>query len=112
MNGAIYLKPLSDDQIQQYLERLKRSSIWKETIINEPSLLELCRKPLFLTMLVVAYQARAIKNSSELFEGYIEKQLNNPDLQGTYPPGKIPSQKQTLHYLIWLARKLEAEREP
>ncbi len=63
-------------------------------------------------MLVVAYQGRAIKNYSELFEAYIEKQLNNPDLQGTYSPRKSPSKKRALHYLIWLARKLEAEREP
>ena len=62
-------------------------------------------------MIVVAYQDRVIRNESELFEAYIEKQLNNPDNQGTYPPRKSPSQKQTLHYLVWLARKLEAEGE-
>ncbi len=111
LNGAIYLSPLSNDQIQQYLKRLNRSSIWDETIINEPSFLELVRKPLFLSMLVVAYQGRRIKNYTELFEAYIEKQLHNLDSQGTYPPGKSPSQKQTLHYLVWLARKLDAERE-
>ena len=43
--------------------------------------------------------------------GLIEQQLNNPDNQGTYPPRKSPSKKQTLHYLVWLARKLEAEGE-
>ena len=111
LQGAIYLSPLSDDQIKQYLKKLNRSSIWQETIVNEPNLKKLVSKPLFLTMLVVAYQGRTIKNSSELFEAYIEKQLNNPDSQGTYPPHKSPSQKQTLHYLAWLARKLEAERE-
>ena len=88
-----------------------RSYIWNENIRNESELLELCRKPLFLTMLVVAYQGRAISNSSELFEAYIEQQLNNPNNQGTYPPRKSPTQKQTLHYLVWLARKMEAERE-
>ena len=111
LNGAIYLQSLSDEQIQQYLKSLNRSSIWNKTIVNAPSLLELCRKPLFLTMLVVAYQGRAIKNDSELFEAYIEQQLNNSDNQGTYPPRKSPSQKQTKRYLFWLARKLEAERE-
>ncbi|MEL6438484.1 MAG: NACHT domain-containing protein [Cyanobacteria bacterium J06621_8] len=111
LNGAIYLRPLSDEQIQQYLNRLNRSSIWHKTIVNEPNILELARKPLFLTMVVVAYQNKSIKNNSELFEAYIKKQLNNPDNQGIYTPNKSPSQKQTLHYLAWLARKLEAESE-
>ena len=111
LNGAIYLQSLTENQIQQYLENLKRSRIWDETIVNEPDLLELVRKPLFLTMLVIAYQGRAIKNYSELFENYIENQLNNPDNQATYPPGKSPSQKQTLHYLIRLARKLEVNKK-
>ena len=84
LNGAIYLQSLSDEQIQQYLNSLKRSYIWNENIRDESELLELCRKALFLTMSVVAYQGKTIKNSSELFEAYIEKQLNNPDHQGTY----------------------------
>ena len=74
LNGAIYLESLSDEQIQQYLKSLNRSYIWDENIRNESELLQLVRKPLFLTMLVVAYQGRAIKNSSELFEAYIEQQ--------------------------------------
>ncbi len=84
LQGAIYLSPLSDDQIQQYLKKINRLSIWDETIVNEQSLKKLVRKPLFLTMLVVAYQGRIIKNYSELFEAYIKKQLKNPDNQGTY----------------------------
>ena len=111
LNGAIYLRPLSDRQIQHYLKRLNRASIWDKTIANQTSILALVSKPLFLTMIVVAYQDRAIRNESELFEAYIQKQLNNPDNQGTYAPNKSPSKKQTLHYLAWLARKLEAERE-
>ncbi len=85
LKGAIYLQHLSDAQIQQYLKDLNRSNIWNETIANEPEMLKLVRKPLFLTMLVVAYQGRAIKNYSELFEKYIDKQLNDPKNQGTYP---------------------------
>ena len=111
LKGAIYLRPLSDAQIQQYLKDLNRSNIWNETIANEPIMLELVRTPLFLTMLVIAYQGRAIKTYSELFEKYIDKQLNDPNNQGIYPPKKNLSGKQTLHYLTWLARKLEATRE-
>ncbi|MEM9509338.1 MAG: hypothetical protein AAGA16_16900 [Cyanobacteria bacterium P01_E01_bin.35] len=111
MNGAIYLRPLSDRQIQNYLSSLNRESIWDETIVNKPSILELVSKPLFLNMIVVAYQGRVINSKSELLNAYIYKQINNTDNQGTYPPNKSPSQKQTLHYLTWLARKLEANKE-
>ena len=109
LNSAIYLESLSDDQIQQYLKSLNRFSIWNANIRNESELLELCRKPLFLTMLVVAYQGKAIRNFSELFEAYIKQQLNDPNNQGIYPTRKSPTQKQTLHYLVWLAKKLENE---
>ena len=111
MNGAIYLESLSDKQIQEYLQSLNRYYIWDKNIRNQSELLDLARKPLFLTMLVVAYQGRAIQNSSELFENYIEQQLSAPDNQGTYPPKKNPSKKRTLHYLVWLAKKLEKEEE-
>ena len=114
LNGAIYLQPLSNKQIQQYLKSINRSRIWNNTIIKKRSLLELIRKPLFLTMLVVADPERPIRNASELFKAYIEKQL--PDSQGTYPPRKSPIQertfqKRTLHYLVWLAKKLEDKNE-
>ncbi|MEM9274850.1 MAG: NACHT domain-containing protein [Cyanobacteria bacterium P01_F01_bin.143] len=52
MNGAIYIESLSDEKIKQYLTSLDRLYIWNETIRNEPELLDLVRKPLFLTMLV------------------------------------------------------------
>ena len=111
LNGAIYLQSLTDEQIQQYLQSLNRSRIWNETVVNEPDLQKLVRKPLFLNMLVIAYQGRAIKSYSELFASYIQKQLDNPDNQGTYPPHKSPSPQQTLHYLVWLAKKLEVEKK-
>lgn len=74
-------------------------------------MLELVRTPLFLTILVVAYQGRAIKNSQDLFDVYIRKQLKDPKHKETYSSGKGPSQEQTLYYLVWLAKKLEVERE-
>ncbi len=111
LQGAIYLLPLSDRQIQQYLKELNRKYIWNEAIADQPILKELVSKPLFLSILVVAYQGKAISNSIELFEQYIYKQLNNPDNQGIYPPKKNPSQAQIKNYLSWLANRLEEEKE-
>ncbi|EAZ94255.1 NACHT domain-containing protein [Crocosphaera chwakensis] len=110
LNGAIYLQKLTDQQIYKYLDNLKRSSLW-ENLQQDSDLLELARSPLFLSMLVVAYQGNAIRNPQELFNAYIKKQIQDPKCQGTYPPRKTPSPETTLHYLVWLAKKLETVRE-
>jgi hypothetical protein len=62
-------------------------------------------------MVVVAYQGQPIRNESDLFNTYIQKQLQDLNHQGAYPPGKAPSQQKTLHYLSWLARQLEGLEE-
>ncbi|NER83174.1 MAG: hypothetical protein F6K42_27200, partial [Leptolyngbya sp. SIO1D8] len=106
LNGALYIQPLTPAQMQDYLRDLNRFSLW-QNIEDSPELLELSRQPLFLTMLVVAYQGRPIGNEAELFNAYIEKQLSDPRFQGAYPPQKAPSQPKTLHYLNWLAQQME-----
>ena len=110
LNGAIYLQPITDEQIQGYLRKLNRSSLWP-TLQSDSTLLEFGRTPLFLTMLVVSYQGKPIHTVTELFDLYIAKQLNDPNNQGTYPPSKEPTPDQTQHYLSWLAQKLEAQNE-
>ncbi|MFG6105356.1 NACHT domain-containing protein [Leptothoe sp. EHU-05/26/07-4] len=106
LNGAVYLEALKEDQIRQYFEELNRLSLW-ENVRGNPALLELAEKPLFLFMLVVAYQGKPIRSEQELFDAYIKKQLHVPVNQGTYKPGKEPTLRKTLHYLIWLAQQLE-----
>ncbi|MBT9312550.1 NACHT domain-containing protein [Leptothoe kymatousa] len=106
LNGAIYLESLKEVQIREYFEELNRLSLWKN-IKGNPTLLELAQKPLFLFMLVVAYQGKPIRNEQELFDAYVEKQLHEPGNQGTYKSVKEPSPQKTIHYLIWLAKQLE-----
>lgn len=106
LNGATYLQPLTNEQIQDYLRDLNRLSLWTGIQKNR-ELLALARQPLFLTMLVIAYQGQPIKNESELFDAYIDKQLKEPNSQGVYPPGKSPNQQETLNCLSWLAKQLE-----
>ncbi len=108
LNGAIYLKALNDEQIHTYFEASNRGPLW-DTVKNQPELLELARSPLFLLMLVVAYQGQPIHNTGQLLDLYIENQLNDLNNQEAYPPGKAPSKEQTDHYLAWLATKLEKE---
>ena len=108
LNGAIYLRPLGDEQIRRYLRDLNCSYIWNENIRNNSELLQLCRKPLFLAMLVIVYretEVRIFSNSFELFEAYIKRKLRNSNNQDIY------SSRQVLRYLVWLARQLEVERK-
>jgi hypothetical protein len=67
LNGAIYLQAIDDGQIQTYLEQSNRGALW-ETLKHQPELLELARSPLFLLMLVVAYQGQLIQNTDELYQ--------------------------------------------
>ena len=110
LNGAVYLEALREDQIRQYFEELNRLSLW-DNVRGNPALLELAQKPLFLFILIVAYQGNPIRNEQELFDTYIEKQLHEPKNQGTYKPDKEPTLQQTRHYLVWLAQQLEAISE-
>lgn len=106
LNGAIYIQELDNDQIVGYLNACNRGSLW-ETLQNQPKLLKLTRSPLFLLMLVVAYQGQPIQSTEQLLDLYIDKQLNDLNNQGAYPPGKAPSAEKTHHYLSWLATQLE-----
>lgn len=110
LNGAIYLKPISLDKIHQYLKTLDRGSLWTAIQAN-PELLELAQLPLFLTMLVVAYQGKPIRDREALFNAYIQKQLRNPIHKGTYKKGKSITPSGTINYLIWLATYLEQRKE-
>lgn len=53
LNGAVLLKPLSNKQIEIYLEPLP--GLW-EALQTDTQLMELARTPLILTLLTVAYQ--------------------------------------------------------
>ena len=110
LNGAIYLQAVGAQQIQQYLKNLGREQLWHD-IQNDPDLLQLAESPLFLTMLVIAYQGQPIRDTEALFNAYIYKQLHDLSHQGIYKPGKEKSPQQTLRYLIWLARQLSERKE-
>jgi DNA polymerase III delta prime subunit len=103
---GIVLENLKAEQIRQYFFKLNRLSLW-DSLSNNSTLMELAKKPLFLFMLVVAYQGKTIRNEQELFNVYIQKQICEPRNQGNYKQGKAPTKKQTQQYLVWLAKQME-----
>lgn len=117
LNGAVYLEPLTDAQIQSYLQEVQRPRLWAHIQSSDLQALlpdwDTCKKdgevpglrsPLLLNMLLVAYKdGQVIRSQSELFQAYIKEQFSRS--------GKSKyTEAQTRRYLTWLARQLKAER--
>lgn len=124
LNGAVYLQPLNEAQIQDYLLRVERPELW-QSIASSNGLLDLVESPLMLYFLVDAYKGEKISleqlnnlNSelsrrNYLFNYWIEKKLeltrdSTGILRVYYSPGKIPTSKQIEYWLIWLAKMLKS----
>lgn len=117
LNGAIYLKPLQDNQIQEYLAAIERQDLG-EFLVRKPELLDLIRTPLFLSMAVLAYpkaeteEWKCLENSSEnlqyLLDAYVKKMLgrSNSFESQFYVKTPPPSAAQTHKWLTWLARNM------
>ncbi|MGB0560915.1 MAG: NACHT domain-containing protein [Spirulinaceae cyanobacterium] len=103
LKDKIFLEPLSDEQIKDYLSQ-EQPWLWDE-LQSQPQLLEQIRTPLFLMMLVVAYpqqEQKSIRSKEEIVKAYITAQLNKSRISKHY------SAKKTFQYLGWLATRLEA----
>lgn len=114
LNGAVYLEPLTDEQIQSYLQQVKKPQLWAHIqssdlkallpdwdTCNKDGRMPGLRSPLLLNMLLVA--GPPIRSQSELFQAYIKEQFIRS--------GKSKyTEAQTRRYLTWLARQLKAEK--
>ncbi|MEM7757606.1 MAG: NACHT domain-containing protein, partial [Cyanobacteria bacterium P01_A01_bin.40] len=109
LNGAYYLQPPTETDIKDYLSRLNQQDLWQKIATNG-QMRELAQKPLFLNLMMTAFQGEAIVSEKQLFTSYVEEQLSRPlDLQ-KYPQRKPPySDQDTKKYLTYLAGQLEAD---
>jgi hypothetical protein len=71
LNGAISMRPLADEQIHNYLAVANHPALWN-IVQADPTLSELARSPLLLSMLTLAYEARSIPEwrTSSFLEGH------------------------------------------
>lgn len=116
LNGAILLKPLTKTQIQDYLLRARSRELWNE-VDQDENLLKLAQKPLFLTLMTLAYEEILVESwkrlSSEeerlqyLFNAFIRRQIaqhrEGIEYQSSYPADQM---RQGLE---WIAQRLEEE---
>ncbi|MBE9140403.1 hypothetical protein IQ254_24915 [Nodosilinea sp. LEGE 07088] len=90
--------------------------MWK-SILDSPEMLDLARTPLFLVLLIEAYQGDRITNASGLINAFVEKRFERTKTD-VYPLNKFirifiqkPNEQQTCHYLAWLAKDFDNERK-
>lgn len=113
--AAIYLQPLTGEQIQQYLQNagVELSGL-KDALNTDKTLLKLAQSPLMLSIMTLAYQGNAIAtlpqgnykaHRQHLFNAYIERMFNRKGSHSTY------SKIQTKQWLIQLAKWLKRDSQ-
>jgi len=118
LNGAIYLQELSDAQIETYLGKVDRLSLW-EVLGADADLLELVRQPLLLSITLIAYRKelaerwQALQTTQArlefLLDAYIERMLHRLTNSRMYNIKKELTAKQTRRWLVTLAKQLQSE---
>lgn len=113
MNGAISLKPLSQDQIDHYFDRAGAQYDWLKTALDaDPVLRELAESPFMLNTMASAYQTdrrdilsdpgQSLESKrSEIFAAYVEKVFDH-----NKAPAQEFSKSDTLSCLKWLANQM------
>lgn len=112
LEKAIYLQPLTPNQIQDYLDRAGEDlTDLKSLIIESPLLQKLAEKPLTLSLMMTTYNNFEIINlpktdsvsklRQHLFDTYINKMLKRRFDSKKY------KDRQTIRWLIWLAQRLK-----
>ncbi|MFB2921610.1 NACHT domain-containing protein [Aerosakkonema funiforme] len=120
LHGAVYLRPLSETQIKEYLMKSRSRELW-ENIKTEPQLLDLAKNPLFLNMMALAYEEilihawRRIADKNErreyLLNAYIRRMLTREINSKCYRQSNEPRPEQTRHWLVWLAKRMSESNQ-
>ena len=120
LNGAIRLKPLTPEQMQDFLHRLGQRPL-ADTLHQDTHLQELLQAPLLLSMAVLALQTSSIQDWQQLstaqnrldwlLEHYVLSRLQMEYRGNTYPPQKVPTPRQTRHWLRWLAQLMAQQSQ-
>lgn len=98
LKGAITLKPLTSDQIENYL--YDQLDLW-EVVKNDPALLDILKTPLFLRIVAYAFRGRpaeltGLRDLREgvlrdaIFTAYIERRYEHESLKYDEPEKELP----------------------
>ncbi|MBD2565627.1 MULTISPECIES: NACHT domain-containing protein [Nostoc] len=117
LNGAIYLQPLTNNQICDYLTAINCIELWL-TISSDLDLLELVKTPLLLSITVLTSQEISVEEWQQLkstadrrqylFDAYVGRMLTRGINSRAYK-NKPPNAKRTRMWLVWLAQQMQRE---
>ncbi len=118
LNGAIFLRPLTIPQVQDYLMNARSRELW-HNIETDENLLKLAKVPLYLSMMTLAYEEILVmswkhlqtfeEQRQYLFNAYIRRQLVKDTSSSHYAKAKEPPPEKVRRWLGWLAQRLSAE---
>jgi len=118
LNRAIYLQPLTSDQIAGYFERVgdKLAGLWV-TLQQDEVLQSLIQSPLMLNIMSLAYQDTSPDELSE--PGLVTVEARRQHLFDTYiarmfkrkGEGQLYDVEQTKQRISWLARKMQQHNQ-
>ena len=111
LRSAIYVQPLTFQQIDQYLEQGAEQLEALKTLLNHNAeIKKFASSPLILSIMSLTYQDYALDTFLQskiadtfylsLFDSYIERMLTRRGTTQQY------SQEQTKHWLIWMAQRM------
>ncbi|NET35192.1 MAG: TIR domain-containing protein [Cyanothece sp. SIO1E1] len=108
--SAIYLRSLTPEQIDRYLNSDRANLAAVQALVEaDQALQELAKSPLMLNIMVMAYQGVTFselpcttleEHRQHLFESYVERMLSYQGAQA------IDAKQQTMHWLNYLAQSL------
>jgi len=111
LRGAIYIRSLTPEQIDRYLEGAGEQLEGVKTLLRQDTLLqELARVPLTLSIITLAYYGKTAQEITQadsleirrqhLFNTYIDRMFQRKRVNQKYPKEK------TIQWLAWLAQRM------
>ncbi len=109
LQGAVLLRPLTPEQIDQYLAGAESEAMAvSRTFRHDAALQELAQSPLMLSVMALAYGELPVEATPvseperrrRLFDAYVDRMLEQRGAGKRYPS------QQAVHWLAWLARQM------
>ncbi len=129
LEGAVSLKPLTEKQVDGYLDRMGQElAALRKALKDDPILYELAQTPLMLSIMTLAYRGMSVHylqpletidaRRKHIFDNYVEHMFK-PRTHRTIPnvsddtrlDDKRFSKEKTIHWLSWLAKRMSQHRQ-
>lgn len=118
LRAAILLKPLSENQIREYLLDARSRELWY-SLHNDFELLKLAKTPLLLSMMTLGYEEILIQSWKRLdsleeqrkylLNAFVRRQMMREIDRPWYPKSQEPRPEQVRHWLVGLAKQMQQE---